>query len=193
MRHLKNPITRIILLVFSVIPPVVWAIVKPVRVIAPGVFGIECFQEGVCVDDPEKYEAASRLHSDAVIFLNDRVHRLSQVPKVIFCSTEKCANTFGLGDRSAVTFGTYGSVIGPKAWKPYYVHHELIHQLQGQMLGILKCLILPSWLLEGMAYSLSEDPRVPLNEPWESDRTRFNEWLSKRDKSKMWQEAAGEW
>lgn len=193
MRHLKNPIIRTVLLIFFVIPPVAWAIVKPVRVIAPGVFGIKCFQDGVCVDNPEKHEAASQLRSDAIFFLNDRVYRSNQVPKVIFRSTEECANTFGLGDRSAVTFGTYGSVIGPKAWKSYYVRHELIHQLQGQMLGMLKCLILPSWLLEGMAYSLSEDPRVPLNEPWESDRVKFNEWLSKREKSKMWQEAAKEW
>jgi hypothetical protein len=32
------------------------------------------------------------------------------------------------------------------------------------------------WLIEGMAYSLSNDPRSELHEPFESYRQQFNNW-----------------
>ena len=190
MRQIKNRAIRIIFLLFFVTPIVAWFLVKPVRVIAPEIMDIKCFDGGVCLDNVGNYEVAKKLRLEAIEYLNEKVGSFKVAPKVIFCSTSECSGKFGLGKRSAVTFATYGSVIGPRAWKPYYVRHELIHQLQGQELGVLKCLFLPAWLVEGMAYSLSQDPRVTLNEPWEGYRTQFAKWLASIANSSMWIEAA---
>lgn len=144
----------------------------------------------MCLDNEADYEKAKKLRAEAIVFLKKEVGSFENKPIVIFCSTWECASKFGLGKRSAITFGTYGSAIGPRAWKPYYVRHELIHQLQIQELGLIKTLLLPSWLIEGMAYSRSKDPRAPLNQPWEGYRSHFDNWLTKIDSSSMWSEAA---
>jgi hypothetical protein len=85
-----------------------------------------------------------------------------------------------------VTLGTLGTVIGPRAWKPYYVRHELIHQAQGQRIGVIALLFEPGWVVEGMAYGLSEDPRVPLAEPFESQRKEFLRWYGAIEPRAIW-------
>lgn len=122
---------------------------------------------------------AERLYAEATSFLAENVGPVADTPRFIFCSSEACAATFGLGKRSAVTTGTIGTVIGPRAWKPYYVRHELIHHLQAQQLGTLRLLLKPSWFSEGMAYSLSEDPRPELIQPFQGYRAQLIR-LSKR-------------
>jgi len=181
---------RIALLLFVVVPVAAWALVKPVRVIAPALVGISCDQAPVCVEDPAQLQAANRLYAEGMSFVSQSISPLAGSPRVIFCSSEACASSFGLGARSAVTLGTFGTVIGPRAWKPYYVRHELIHHLQGQRLGILRRMLLPSWFVEGMAYSLSQDPRSPLAEPWQSHRLHFNAWYGGITKDQLWQEAS---
>jgi hypothetical protein len=105
---------------------------------------------------------------------------------VTFCSSQACADYFGLGARSAVTLGTIGTVIGPRAWKAYYVRHELIHYLQARELGVPQLLLKPSWFVEGMAYGLSEDPRAPLAQPFETYRTEFFAWYKSVGKERLW-------
>lgn len=147
----------------------------------------------MCLENEADYDKAKILRLEAIEFLKEDVGSFDNEPKVIFCSTWECAGKFGLGKRSAVTLGAYGSAISPRAWTPYYVRHELIHQLQSQELGFIKTLLLPSWLIEGMAYSRSEDPRLPLNQPWQGYRSKFDNWLVSIDNSSMWEEAATEW
>jgi hypothetical protein len=87
--------------------------------------------------------------------------------------------------------GTFAIVIGNRAWHAYYVRHELIHHLQNERLGSLRnSFLMPIWFREGMAYSLSEDPRAPLAEPLQSYRAQFNDWLRRVGKDRLWQEAA---
>jgi hypothetical protein len=160
-----------------------------VRVIAPTLVGTSCPTATVCVDNPSNFPEAQRLYSEGLAFVSDTVSPLGNAPRVIFCSTEACANSFGLGARSAVTVGTIGTVIGPHAWKPYYVRHELIHHLQAQQIGVLPLLFKPTWLVEGMAYSLSQDPRQPLAQPFEGYRQRFLAWYQTVGKGHLWQEA----
>ncbi len=107
---------------------VAWFVVKPVRLLAPEFAGLECFDQGTCLDGGS-YDEALQLRSDAMAFLSANVGALDAVPTVVFCSTWNCAEKFGLGERSAVTMGTFGAVIGPRGWTPYYVRRELIHQL----------------------------------------------------------------
>jgi hypothetical protein len=192
MKLIKNRILRFTFLIFIVTPLVAWFTIKPVRLIAPQLTGIKCFEGGLCLENEEDFEDARKLRIDAIKFLSKEIGLFDSQPKVIFCSTWECAKSFGLGKRSAVTFAAFGTAISPRAWKPYYIRHELIHQLQAQELGVIKCLLLPSWLIEGMAYSLSQDPREPLTHPWEDYRAQFDEWLAGRDVSILWAEAAKE-
>jgi len=193
MSQIKNKIIRISFLIFIVTPLAAWFFVKPVRLIAPELVGVKCFDGGVCLENEADYEKAKKLRLEAIEFLNKKLGSFENQPKIIFCSTWECASKFGLGKRSAVTLGAYGSAISPRAWKPHYVRHELIHQLQAQELGVIKCLLLPSWLIEGMAYSQSHDPRQPLNQPWEGYRSQFDNWLVSIESSSVWFEAASEW
>ena len=54
--------------------------------------------------------------------------------------------------------------------------HELIHYWQADHFGSLVLVTGRPWLIEGMAYALSGDPRKILHEPFEGYREKFNEW-----------------
>lgn len=177
------------LLLFIIVPLAAWIIVKPIRVIAPQLVGVSCFGEMVCVDDASQIQTAEILYSDALTFVSSSISSVDAAPRIIFCATETCAQSFGLGARSAVTIGAFGTVIGPRAWRPYYVRHEMIHYLQGERLGVLRLLFKPSWFVEGMAYSLSQDPRARLAEPFEGYRREFLSWYASIDKQRLWVEA----
>ena len=62
----------------------------------------------------------------------------------------------------------------------------MLHRLQGEKLGILGMYEKPEWFIEGMAYALSEDPREPLVEPFQSERARFRAWYAGVGKVHMW-------
>jgi len=186
MELIKIRLLSILLSIVIITPVAAWFLIEPVRIIAPEVLDIKCYANGLCLDNAEKYEQARKLRLDAIEYLRKDIGSFEKPPRLIFCSSWKCATKFGLGKRSAVTFATQGSAISPRAWKPYYVRHELIHQLQAQELGLIKYLLLPSWLSEGMAYSLSQDPRNPLTQPWEGYRKRFIEWHTGIDHSDTW-------
>ena len=69
------------------------------------------------------------------------------------------------------------------------IRHELIHRLQNERLGTLWALLSPEWFIEGMAYSLSEDPRTRLVEPFEQYRSQFDARLRTAGKEKLWEQA----
>lgn len=189
--QLKTPSPkRLAFLLLVVIPLAAWMLVKPVRVLAPGLFGVQCVSEVVCTDDVSKGNDATALYAEAQKFVSATLGPFKVQPKVIFCATESCANAFGLGARSALTFGHFGTVIGPRAWKPYYVRHEMIHVAQTEHLGTIALLLKPQWFVEGMAYGLSEDPRPTLAEPFETDRAKFRHWLQTIDPHDLWEIAA---
>ncbi|MDH5729430.1 MAG: hypothetical protein OEZ58_10595 [Gammaproteobacteria bacterium] len=112
-------------------------------------------------------------------------------PRMIFCASDDCNRTFGLGKKAAYALGKFGIVVSKRAWKPFYIRHEIIHHLQYETLGTFKVLLLtPAWFTEGMAYDLSEDPRTPLSEPFETARTEFKAWYSVQSKDSLWLAAA---
>jgi hypothetical protein len=188
--RLKIPsLKRLGLLLFLVTPVAAWLIVKPVRVIAPSVMDVSCLSASVCVDDATQSQKAVGLYMEALAFVSETVAPIKGTPRVIFCFTDKCADSFGLGARSAVTLGELGTVIGPRAWKPYYVRHELIHYLQAERLGVFNLFFKPSWFVEGMAYGLSQDPRVHLAEPFEDYRKQFLLWYASQTKQGLWEGA----
>ncbi len=180
---------RSALLVMLAVPLAAWFLVKPVRLLAPGWADIHCPTASVCVDDVVRFAAAAALHAEAMAFTATAATPLTATPRLIFFSTESCAQWFGPGARSAVTLGTFGTVIGPRAWQPHYVRHEMIHTLQAENTGVLRLLFKPKWFVEGMAYALSGDPRAPLAEPWESHRASFAAWYKTVGRQFLWVEA----
>jgi hypothetical protein len=189
---LKRPLfswRRLVVWLVLVLPPAAWFIVKPVRVVAPTWVGVTCIRATLCLDEVEHARDAEALYDEAVAFVSARVAPVGAPPKVVFCWTQRCADAFGLGARAAVTTGTLGTVISPRGWKYWIVRHEMIHYVQARRLNVLALLLKPQWLVEGMAYTLSEDPRAPLAEPWESDRRRFQAWYAGVGKERLWEEA----
>jgi len=186
----KRPSLKIRLFVtLAVIPLIAWFVVKPVRVLVPEFSGVSCLSASVCVDDGARFDEASGLHAQGLAFVSKEVGQVQGRPRVIFCASQACADSFGLGTRSAVTLGTLGTVVGPGAWKPYYIRHEFIHYAQAEQLGVLSLLLKPQWFVEGMAYALSQDPRAPLAEPFESHRKKFLSWYGAIEKRAVWQAA----
>jgi hypothetical protein len=182
-----------LLVMLAVVPLLAWFLVKPVRVLAPQLAGVSCLSASVCIDDAARQHEAEGLYAEGMAFVQNSLGAIEGRPRIIFCASQACAVSFGLGARSAVTLATFGTVIGPGAWKPYYVRHELIHYLQAERLGTLSLLFKSAWFVEGMAYGLSQDPRAPLAEPWESHRKRFLAWhaaLAKQTQT-VWQAAEG--
>ncbi|WP_299790562.1 hypothetical protein [Ramlibacter sp.] len=186
----KPPLKRVALLLLTVVPALAWAVVRPVRVLMPEWNGVTCVDSMVCVDDASKTAEAQALYTEAAEFVGKNVAPISGVPRIVFCASEACAAKFGLGARSAVTFGTVGTVVGPRAWKAYYVRHEIIHYVQAKQFGVVALLAKPSWFVEGMAYGLSEDPRAPLAEPFEGYRRAFRSWYTTVGKDRLWVEGA---
>lgn len=178
-----------IFLITLALPLAAWAFVKPVRVLAPQLEGLTC--EGlVCIDDPARRDEAAALYRDAFRFVQTSVGAMALEPRAVFCSTHACAEKFGLLRRNAYNVGTFAVVIGDRGWKPYFVRHELIHHLQNERLGsIQNSFFKPVWFREGMAYSLSEDPRRPLPEPLQGYRSRFEAWYGPIGLEGLWVEA----
>ena len=62
--------------------------------------------------------------------------------------------------------------------------------MQNQRLGSLRMwLFKPVWFREGMAYSLSGDPRKPLPEPLQGYRSAFETWYRQVGPERLWAEA----
>lgn len=180
---------RLLFICMLCLPIAAWAFFKPIRVAAPELTGLYCANDTLCTDDMSRDQEAALLYDEALHFVGSSVGGIEKKPRVIFCSAEDCFQSFGLGKRSAATIGTFGIVISPRAWKPYYVRHEMIHHLQNEKLGMIKVWRAPEWFSEGMAYSLSEDPRPKLSEPFEQYRSQFEHWYKQVGRNRLWEEA----
>jgi hypothetical protein len=166
---------RWILAVVLAVPASAFAFYKPIRVLLPEAFGVSC-ERNVCVDDRARLDAALALLDHARRYLETEQGLSVGDPKIVFCSHETCRRNFGVSQRAGFTLGTFGIVIAPRGWQEHYVAHELIHYWQAENFGSLALLSGEPWLIEGMAYALSNDPRRELQEPFESYRQRFNDW-----------------
>jgi len=180
---------RIVFIALLALPVAAWAFVKPVRVLAPQLAGLTCHGK-VCVDDLSRLSEATELYENAVRYVRDSVAEFQAEPRAVFCSTKACSRYFGFTSQNAYTVATVGVVIGNRGWKPYLVRHELIHHLQNEHLGSLRAwLFKPAWFREGMAYSLSRDPRKPLPEPLQGYRSEFEMWFKRVGSAQLWPEA----
>lgn len=172
------------------LPIAAYALVKPLRVVAPALVpGVSCPSADLCTDDAARLGDARQLYRDGYARAAAAVGAFREAPRVVFCSTRACADAFGLGQRAALTLGNFGVVVAPRGWQTHFLAHELIHHRQAEVLGNLAVVTKPRWLIEGMAYSLSDDPRHPLAEPFEAWRTRFDAWHAALGGQPLWEAA----
>lgn len=185
----------LILMLLLSLPVVTWALIKPVRVISPELVGLTCTDNLVCIDDLNRLEEAKKLYKEAISFVQAEVGQIDSLPKAIFCASKQCSSQFGLykgsyGHAGAYNVGTFGLVISYRGWHSYYVRHELIHHLQNERLGSINAWFFkPDWFKEGMAYSLSKDPRHPLPKKLEEYREKYDTWAKGQDMSDIWKAA----
>jgi len=169
-----------------IVPFAAWALVKPLRVLAPQLEGLTC-DEWVCIDDTSRRAEATRLYREAVNSVQASVGTLHAIPRAVFCATPACSDKFGFTAALAYAVGTFAVVISHRGWRPYLIRHELIHHLQNERLGWLRARLLkPEWWREGMAYSLSRDPRRPLPQPLEGYRAQFEAWFRQVGLDGLW-------
>ncbi|KAB0670936.1 hypothetical protein [Burkholderia territorii] len=184
--HLAFALTGLLV----VVPIAAYALVKPLRVVAPALLpGVSCPSADICTDDPAKFGAAQQLYRDGYARAAAAVGPFRDAPRVVFCSTRACADQFGLGERAALTLGNFGVIVAPRGWQTYFLAHELIHHRQAEVLGNVAVVTKPRWLIEGMAHALSDDPRHPLKEPFESWRARFGAWHAALGGQLLWDAA----
>jgi hypothetical protein len=178
------------LFVVALAPVLALALIKPWRVAAPQlVSGVNCYDGGICTDDEQRLGEARALYSAALARISEKAGAVHSRPRVIFCSASPCQKGFGLGNRAAHTVGDFGIAVAPRGWQTFYLAHELIHYRQAEEFGSIGMLWKPKWLIEGMAYSLSDDPRRPLAQPFESWRAQFESWNSPSHRAELWQAA----
>ena len=108
-------------LVILLIPGASWAFYKPVRVLAPELNGVTCVDDIICMEDVSRYEEASKLYDEAFAFVNTTVDELEEKPRVFFCSSQDCFDSFGFNRTGAHTVGISGIVVGPRGWKDYNI------------------------------------------------------------------------
>ncbi|KCV83479.1 hypothetical protein ATO10_01925 [Actibacterium atlanticum] len=154
------------------------ALFKPARVLVPQVTGMTCVSDVLCLDDPAFTREAAALRDAAMAQVSARLGPFEVPPRVLFCRFEGCFDRFGDPRIKAQNVGRFGMVINATGWSQYIVAHEMIHQRQAEVLGtIATAYTLPRWFVEGMAYSLSDDPRETLPMPQlDRYRARFNAW-----------------
>ena len=167
------------------VAPLAYAIARPAELLQ-SIAGFACANERVCTEDPSRLAEASALYEEAAEFLASSVAPLQRQPLAVFCSTPSCYSVTGESGSAAKTVGKFIIVISPRGWKPYFMRHEMIHRLQSAKLGIFGMYGRPEWFIEGMAYALSQDPREPLVEPFETDRARFRAWYAVVGKERLW-------
>ena len=193
VRPLRMKRSYIIAAVLSahLLPVAAWAMVKPLRVVAPELVGLSCTTDNICTDDLSRVAEARALLNSANEFVAQDLGKIQALPKAVFCSTDRCSAKFGLGKSVAFSVATVGVIFSERAWQPFYVRHELIHHLQNERLGTLTSwLFKPTWFIEGMAYARSQDPRQPLPEPLEAWRRQYQLWEQKVGKENLWDAAA---
>lgn len=151
---------------------------KQSRILLPQWYGLYCIDDHICLEDIESRSEAEALYANALQLITTNFSLLEQKPRALFCSTEQCSRRFGLYKANAQAIGSLGVIISHRGWQQHLVNHEFIHYWQVSILGEYRMSQQEPWLIEGMAYALSDDPRVSLSEPFEGYKNRFRIWCT---------------
>ena len=172
------------------LPAAALAFVNPLRVVVPAFMpGVTCPSPDICTDNIGELDKARALYQAGYQTAAEAVGPFVGTPRVVFCSTQACAETFGLGRRAATAVSDVGLIVAPRGWEPFYLAHEMIHYRQAETLGNVAIFTKPGWLIEGMAYALSKDPRTRLSQPFDQWRVQFDAWYVNVGPHNLWEAA----
>ena len=176
--NLKRIVVFSLVSAFAV-PVAVCGIYKPLRVVAPETFGLHCVADDICVEEIDTIAEATFLRDEALKFVVENIGQIKDAPRFLMCSSEECFARFGNPAVAALyVWGLETVIINRRGWHDHILRHELIHHWQNEQFGTLRSSRLPRWYVEGMAYSLSQDPRNPLpRSDIQSWREQFEAWL----------------
>jgi hypothetical protein len=174
------------LLVAVALPVGAWAFLKPVRILAPELNGVTCY-DAVCVEEPAQLQRARKLQHDAIDQIAIKLVPLSEAPLTVFCSTRACYHSFGGGMERGATLFNLGVILPPDSWVPHIVEHEYIHMLQSQELGLLGRQKTPAWFKEGMPFLISAPPAYDLPDYAKPLVAEYQAWELRVGRKNVWQ------
>lgn len=158
------------------------ALPGPHRALTPGLFGLSQAAPGLWIDDPAQGPGAEELIHEANAVVADFFGPLETRPFFVFCTTQACADRFGLRP-NGLTYGHRLIVIGPKGQNPTIVTHERAHAEVHRSLRLsdLWHQRIPTWFDEGLATHLSGSTRVdrpadPRDADWICAARSFRDW-----------------
>jgi hypothetical protein len=154
-------------------------IAPPMRLIAPGIFGMTCAGH-VCVEAPDDLAEAGTLVAGAVAAVQAQAGLPVPDPRFVMCRSERCYQSFGGGAERAISYPFLGTLIAGHSWQDYIIRHELIHWLQFEHFGAFETMAHPAWFREGMAYALSGAPSWDVRDAFRPWQAQYLEWQGKR-------------
>lgn len=189
LSFISNKLLRIIIIVLLsalIVISLCFIFYKPLHVVSPKIYGLRKIGPKLYIDNIDK-------RNDALIQYNNSIQELSTIgfkyekyPTIIFCYDNKSYERFGFKESAARSIEGIAIILGPRGiTETYFLKHELIHYWQEKNLGIFYNLNYPKRIIEGMAYSISNDLRHPLEEPWEDYRNKFEDWYNSIDKNNL--------
>ncbi len=183
-------VKRLIVLVLAIIPLAAWGLYSPMRVLAPELNGMTCINETLCIDDVRKTNEAQKLYHESSRVVAKTLGPFNDEPRAIFCMTEQCYKSFGFKAPSvAHTVGVSGVVISPRGWNINKIVHEFTHHIQAERLGVVQMLFKPEWLIEGMAYCISNDNMNDVPQRYVEAKNHFVKWQLENGNKNLWEAA----
>ena len=137
------------------------AIAGPHHAMTPQLFGAHKLAPNLFTDAPQREKEfllrIKAARSETRAFFGP----LQTEPTYIFCTTERCQKTFGIGARG-LNLGKHYVLIAPSGISQMIVTHETVHNElhRGQTLKALWDPDFPQWFDEGLASLLSRDTRL---------------------------------
>ena len=127
----------------------------------PGWIGMKKIAPKVYVDkdmNTTQQKKLLKLIPKAQKYISDVWGKVTSKPTIYACSTKKCAKSLGIGAR-AYQINNH-IILSPKAISKELIAHEWSHaELYKKVGGFFNWKKIPSWFDEGLAVSVSHEPR----------------------------------
>src|SRR5712692_802002 len=136
--------------------------VRGTKLWAPTWFELEPIAPRVFVNKgmpPAQRQLVLELVAESEQRLTHYYGTVTSTPKLFFCSTEACFQSFGGSTNRAKSFGDYGSLFSPRGISAPIVSHERSHvELYARIDSFRMLRRVPSWFNEGLVVAVSEEP-----------------------------------
>jgi hypothetical protein len=135
---------------------------RAMKLIAPTWFGMESIASRVYVDKamPAGQRAEIlKLVSGAEQQVRRYYGSATAKPKLLFCSREETFQSFGGTKQTGLTVLGYASLFSPRGLSVPIVAHEWSHVEFYSRVDLRRWLGVPQWFDEGLAVTVSEEPR----------------------------------